>query len=65
VRRTALKRRDSRSDRVILLVADTRSNRTVIRAVGVPLVENSLGADAVLAALRRGHDPGGSAVILL
>lgn len=64
-RRTALKRRDTRTDRVILLIADTRANRAVLRSLGGPLVDGALPGHAILAALRAGRDPGGSGVVLL
>ena len=64
-RRTALKQRDTKTDRVILLVADTRSNRLVLRAVGSPLVAGAVAARDILDALRAGRDPGGSGVVLL
>lgn len=64
-RRTALKRRDTGTDRVILLIADTRANRAVLRSLGGPLVDGALPGSVILAALRAGRDPGGSGVILL
>jgi transcriptional regulator with XRE-family HTH domain len=64
-RRTALKQRDSHADRVLLLVADTRANREIVRAVSGSLVADPLPADEMLQALRSGRDPGGNGVILL
>lgn len=64
-RRTALKRRDTGTDRVILLIADTRANRAVIGLVGSPLVTDALDGRVILAALAAGRDPGGSGVVLL
>ena len=64
-RRTALKRRDSSTDRVILLVADTRLNRAVARSVASTLIADSRPAAEILAALESGRDPGGSALLLL
>jgi hypothetical protein len=64
-RRTALKQRDTRTDRVILLVADTRSNREVLRALNGTLIADSLPPRQIIDALARGQDPGGSGVILL
>lgn len=65
-RRLALKLRDSEFDRLILLVADTRHNRHVLR-----LAEESLrglfpipGRFAV-AAMKAGHRPPGSAIVRL
>jgi transcriptional regulator with XRE-family HTH domain len=65
-RRVALKKRDDGVDRVILLVAATRSNRAVIQAYARELEAAFpvTSADA-LAALREGRDPGGDAIILL
>jgi hypothetical protein len=64
-RRTALKRRDTETDRVLLLIADTRSNRAVLASLGSPLVERPLAGPAILEALGSGRDPGGSGVVLL
>lgn len=66
LRRTALKQRDDNRDVVILLVADTRHNRRVLRLVSADLVSNYpvRGADA-LKSLERGERPGRSAIILL
>jgi transcriptional regulator with XRE-family HTH domain len=65
-RRLAVKLRDGRRDRLILLVADTRHNRQVLR-----LASDSLaaafpvrGRDA-MAALQQGRCPSGSSIILL
>jgi hypothetical protein len=58
-------RRDTRTDRVILLVADTRANREVMRALGGALVADSLPPREIVDALVAGRDPGGSGVILL
>jgi len=65
VRRTALKRRDSGTDRVILLIAATRWNRAVLRALGSPLLPEAIDGHAILTALAAGRDPGGSGVVLL
>jgi transcriptional regulator with XRE-family HTH domain len=66
VRRTALKRRDDRREIMILLVANTRHNRHVLRLVAADLAADYpvRGADA-LAALARGERPVGSAIVLL
>lgn len=65
-RRVALKMRDGRVDQVILLLADTRWNRQVLRAAGPSLTgQFPLSASAMLAALRTGRDPGASGIVLL
>jgi transcriptional regulator with XRE-family HTH domain len=64
-RRLALKRRDGGIEHVILLVADTPRNRRALRSA--PAAFGGFGRDArpVLRAVRRGDDPGASAIILL
>lgn len=64
-RRTALKRRDSGTDRVGLVLADTRFHRDLLRSLGTPLVEGALPRADVLRALAEGRDPGGPSVLLL
>ena len=65
-RRLALKMRDGAAERLVLLVADTRSNRAALTGSGTGLTEMfPLPARAALAALRRRHDPGGSAIVVL
>jgi transcriptional regulator with XRE-family HTH domain len=64
-RRTALKRRDTGTDRVILLIADTRSNRTILASLGDSLIRDAIPGRTILAALQSGMDPGGSGVVLL
>jgi transcriptional regulator with XRE-family HTH domain len=66
LRRTALKQRDDNRDVVILLVADTRHNRRVLRLVSADLVSDYpvRSADA-LKSLERGERPARSAIILL
>lgn len=64
-RRTALKRRDTRTDRVILLIADTRSNRVILASLRGSLIENALPGTDLMAALQAGRDPGGSGIVLL
>jgi len=65
-RKLELKRRDGKVDLVVLLIADTRSNR---RAVGEhrPTLRQALPLDghAILAALRSGRSPGESGIVLL
>lgn len=65
-RRVALKRRDDGSGVVILLVADTRHNRRVLRLAGPDLVgEFPIASPAVVASLRNGEAPPGSGIVLL
>jgi len=64
-RRTALKARDTGTDRVILLIADTRSNRAILSSVGGSLIADALPGRTILAALEAGRDPGGSGILLL
>lgn len=66
LRRTALKARDGGADRLILLVADTRHNRHVLRLAAAEFA----GAFPVrgreaLVALRTGICPTGSSVVIL
>jgi transcriptional regulator with XRE-family HTH domain len=65
-RRLELKRRDGGVEHVILLVADTRTNRSVL-AVARPMLEAAfpLAQGAILGALARGTDPGGSGIVIL
>jgi transcriptional regulator with XRE-family HTH domain len=65
-RKVALKRRDDGSETVILLVADTRHNRRVLRLAGPNLAADFplRGAD-MLQALVRGEPPPASAIVLL
>jgi transcriptional regulator with XRE-family HTH domain len=65
-RRIALKQRDDSVDRVILLVAATRTNRNAVRAAG-PLIGEAFALDAraTLAELREGRLPLRSAVVFL
>lgn len=64
-RRTALKARDTGTDRVILLIGDTRSNRSILGSLVGSLIEGALSGRTILAALEAGRDPGGSGVVLL
>jgi hypothetical protein len=51
---------------VLLLLADTRANRALMREFGDALrVNYPVHARVALAALAAGRDPGGSAIILL
>ena len=65
-RRIALKARDSGIDRVILLVSATRANRAALRVAQASLhAMFPIPARVALRALAEGHDPGGSAIIVL
>ena len=64
-RRFALKRRDAGTDRVLLVLADTRFHRYLIQSLGTSLVDGALPARDYLAALAAGRDPGGPGLILL
>jgi transcriptional regulator with XRE-family HTH domain len=57
-RRLALKRRDGGVDRLVLVVADTRSNRTLVRSAAASLATTfPLQGRAAIAALRSPTDP--------
>ena len=63
-RRIEGKRRDSRVGRVLLVVADTRTNRAALRAAADLLAASyPVPATDALAALAGGRDPGGDAII--
>jgi len=64
-RRVSLKQRDSGHPHVILLVADTRRNRRALRAAPGAFSGYDRDARRVLRALRRGEDPGTSAIVCL
>jgi transcriptional regulator with XRE-family HTH domain len=65
-RRIGLKQRDDRSAMVILLVADTRHNRHVLRLATPDLVATfPTQGRGVLAALSDGRQPSGSGIVLL
>ena len=66
-RRISLKQRDSRLDHVILLLANTRTNRAArVGAGGRALLEGfPVHPRDALAALGDGRDPGGSTIVLL
>lgn len=65
VRRLRAKQRDLGGRRAILLLADTRHNRAVLRDHPELRAEFPLGTRACLAALAEGRDPGGDAIVLL
>jgi transcriptional regulator with XRE-family HTH domain len=65
-RRLALKLRDGRRDRLILLVADSRHNRHVLRLAGDSLRASfPIPGREALAALEQARSPSDSAVVLL
>jgi transcriptional regulator with XRE-family HTH domain len=65
-RKLAPKRRDGRVDHVILLMANTRHNRSFLRSAGEGFLRDfPIPSRIALAKLERGQDPGGSAIILL
>ncbi len=65
-RRLALKMRDGRIDTLILLLADTRANRRLLRANGAALAAGfPEPGRRTLELLAAGAHPGGSAVVLL
>ena len=66
VRRMTLKSRDSGIDRVILVLADTRSNRSAAAAAEAVLRPVfPLDSSAVLAALREGRLPAQGGIVFL
>jgi hypothetical protein len=65
-RRINLKARDDPDGHVILLVADTRSNRTALRALRAGLRERvPIDGRQMLATLGRATDPGCSGIVIL
>ena len=64
-RSIAGKQRDLGTDRVVLLVSDTRHNREVIRRVAELRRRFPVETRSCLQALRRGGDPGGDALVIL
>ena len=65
-RKLALKRRDGSVDRLILLMADTRHNRSFLRAAGASFTQDfPVPGRVALARLEAGEDPEGSSIILL
>jgi hypothetical protein len=65
-RRVALKRRDDPGvSGVVLLLADTRHNRNLLRQQGKALCADfPMAPRGILQALAEGRDPGGSGVVL-
>ena len=64
-RRVRIKQRDLRIGRVILLIADTRHNRSVVTGHPELAERFPITTRACLAALRPGRDPGGDSIVLL
>jgi hypothetical protein len=65
-RRVMLKHRDSGLDRVVILVAASRTNRTILREIGDSIRSNyPIPSRQALEALVRGRDPGGNAIVVL
>jgi transcriptional regulator with XRE-family HTH domain len=65
-RKLAIKRRDGGIDNVALLVADTRSNRAALAAIGPGLAADfPLGRRQILQPLAEGRDPGGSGIVMV
>lgn len=65
-RRVALKQRDGAVSVVVLLLADTRHHRVLLR-LGAPglVAQFPIGPRAALASLRSGRSPAGNAIVLL
>jgi transcriptional regulator with XRE-family HTH domain len=65
-RRIRLKCRDGRVAQVVLVVADTRHNRHVLRVAADDLAELfPISSRDVLSALRAGREPSGSGILLI
>jgi transcriptional regulator with XRE-family HTH domain len=65
-RREALKRRDDGNPTILLLVADTRHNRRMLRLAAADLASAfPLAGSIALASLRAGELPSASAIVLL
>jgi hypothetical protein len=65
-RRLTLKQRDGGADHVILLLTDTRHDRSFLRSAGAGfLADFPAPAATALERLTAGKDPGGSAIVLL
>lgn len=66
VRREALKRRDDGAVTMVLVVADTRHNRGVLRLAGPDLGGDfPVRGQEILDALARGQQPSGSGIVLV
>jgi transcriptional regulator with XRE-family HTH domain len=65
-RKVALKRRDGNVDHVLLVLAETRANRAHSGALLLALGDDyRMDSRAILEALRRGANPGGSGIVML
>lgn len=65
-RQVSQKQRDSRVDRVVLVVKDTNANRRAVReAAPILAVAFPMRHRGPMAALRGGRDPGGNALIFM
>jgi transcriptional regulator with XRE-family HTH domain len=65
-RRLELKQRDGGVDRLVLLLADTRHNRSFLRAAGRGFHDAfPVPGPVALERLAAGRDPGGNAIVLL
>jgi hypothetical protein len=65
-RRTALKRRDDGAELMILLVADTRHNRQIVRlAITDLMADFPAPGRSVLAAMASGQRPPAAAIVFL
>jgi transcriptional regulator with XRE-family HTH domain len=64
-RRIAAKQRDLGARRVILLLADTRHHRGLVRSMPWLTERFPIGTRQVLGALARGEDPGGDGLVIL
>lgn len=65
-RRLELKQRDGGVDRVVLLLADTRHNRSFLRAAGRSFLDAfPISGRVALERMADGRDPGGNAIVLL
>jgi hypothetical protein len=64
-RSIAAKQRDLGATRAILLVADTRHNREVLRATPELMARFPVDTRSCLRALAHGQDPGGDALVIL
>lgn len=65
-RRLRLKLRDGGVDHIMLLLADTRHNRTFVREVSAGFLSDfPIPGTVALSRLVAGEDPGGNAIVLL
>lgn len=66
LRRLELKLRDGGVTRLIVVVRDTRTNRAALRAADVVVrAAYPLASRRVIAALRRGRDPGANGIVVV